>query len=425
MRLFRIKTLGCKVNQYESQVMREGLLSAGYQEAEDAQKPDLCIVNTCTVTAKADRESREAIRRFMKENPCAEIVAAGCYVEADPKAIKAIDERIRVVGNNAKLDLVDILQRGDCFVARSRSKGLLAMTGGITSFKGHTKAFVKVQDGCDNFCSYCKVPYVRGRSSSRKPEEVLEEAERLIRHGYKELVLTGICLGDFGKDLDDNINLAWLIRSICDIEGIFRIRLSSIELPDVSDGLISLMADSTKLCSHLHIPLQSGDDEILKKMNRRYTQSEFINKVASIRLKIPDIAITTDIMVGFPDESELNFKNTLEAIRRFKPSRAHIFRYSPRWGTKAFDMKDNISSEVKNRRFKQLKELTDKFAEEFRLKFYDRKQSVLIENTRDKETGLLSGYTDTYVKVLIDGPDELMGRLIYTPTNPAFLHAEK
>lgn len=449
MGLFKIKTLGCKVNQYESQVIREALLSAGYQEAEDGREAQLCIVNTCTVTAKADKESRGAIRHFIRENPYAEIVAAGCYVEADSAAIKAIDEKIRVVGNEDKLGIADFFTNDkrtvrsqrfylplhpDPLPREERKYGPFTLTlspkgervmCGITYFKGHTKAYVKIQDGCNNFCSYCKVPYVRGGSKSRSPAEILEEAKGLIRNGYRELVLTGVCLGDFGKDLGGDMGLAWLIRKIRDIEGDFRIRLSSIELPDVSDLLIDEMPASAKLCRHLHIPLQSGDDNILKKMNRRYTASEFIDRIAYIRSKIPDIGITTDVIVGFPNESELNFKNTLEVVRKVRPSRTHIFTYSPRKDTKAFDMEGTVPSGVKDRRFKQLKGLTDKFALGFRLKFYDRKQSVLIENTRDKETGLLTGYTDTYIKVLIDGPDELMGRLICTPINPVFLQVEK
>lgn len=404
MKPFKIKTLGCKVNQYETQVIREGLLSAGYQEAKSHQKASLCIVNTCTVTAKADGECREVIRRYIRENPDAQIVITGCYVEKDSDAIKAIDERVRIVSNKDKSAIVDIL---------TASPKRQSASSGISYFEGHNRVFIKVQDGCDNFCSYCKVPYVRGGSRSRDPQEILDEAERLIKNGYKELVLTGICLGDFGKELDNGITLTWVIQKISDIKGDFRIRLSSIELPDVSNSLIAEMSGSLKLCRHFHIPLQSGDDEILNQMNRQYTSSEFISRVEYIRSQIPDVAITTDIIIGFPGENEQNFKNTLGTIRKVKPSRAHIFTYSPRQGTKAFERGDNVHPKVKAERFKRLKELTDRFADDSKQQSQNKKQRVLVENVRDRKTGCLTGYTDSYVKVLIDGSDELIGKLIY------------
>jgi len=390
MKIFKIKTLGCKVNQYEAQVIRERLISAGYREAGNGEEADLCIVNTCTVTAKADKECREILRRFIRENPEAEIVAAGCYVEKDADAIKAIDSKIRVLNNSDKL---------------SDDKG-------ISYFKGHTKAFIKIQDGCNNFCSYCKVPYVRGRSRSRSMEEILGEAGILISKNYRELVLTGICLGDFGKDLGAGITLTRLIREISDLRGDFRIRLSSIELPDVTDELIDEMVLCKKICRHFHIPLQSGDNDILRKMNRGYTTNEFVNRIKFIRSKIPGVAITTDVILGFPQEGDENFNNTLKAIKSIKPSRAHIFTYSPRKGTKAFGIKETVSFSEKSDRYKRLKSLTDKFAEQFKLSSYNKNQRVLIETTRDKDTSKLTGYTDTYVKMLIDGPDEYIGNFL-------------
>jgi len=371
MKKFKIKTLGCKVNQYETQLMRERLLSAGHTEAVDEEAADLCIVNTCTVTAKADKESREILRRFLRENPNAEVVAAGCYVEAASDILKAIDKRVRVAGNRDKLDILKLLKDRDCFAPPDFARGKsLAMTkgDGITNFHSHTKAFVKVQDGCSNFCSYCIVPHVRGPSHSRDPDSILKEITRLIDKGYRELVLTGVCLGDFGKDLGKDKDLRWLIGKACAIEGDFRLRLSSIELPDVTDELIGDMQASTKLCCHLHIPLQSGDDEILKRMNRRYTASCFVDRVRYIRSQIPDIALTTDVIVGFPGEGDRSFKVTMETLKQIRPSRAHIFTYSPRKGTVAFDMDGNIPFEARRCRLKELKALTDTFAHEFREK---------------------------------------------------------
>jgi len=412
MRLFKIKTFGCKVNQYEEQAMREALLSDGHKEAEDGQGADLCIVNTCTVTARADKDSREATRRYLRENPFAEVVVAGCYSEADAKTIKAIDERIRVIGNKEKLTGVIPAEAG--IQARdSRLGGNDKETKGISNFKNHDRAFIKVQDGCDNFCAYCIVPYVRGNSRSRDPQEIIEEAKRLIGSGYKELVLTGVCLGSFGRDLKTEIDLTSLVKKIADIEGDFRIRLSSIELPDVGDALLDEMFDSPKLCHHLHIPLQSGDDEILKAMNRKYNSSGFLSRIGHIRSKIPGIAITTDVVVGFPHETEPHFNMTVETLRKLRPSRTHIFTYSPRKGTKAFDLGDIIPAKVKSERARLLRQITDSLAKKFGQSSSENKQRVLIENTRDKKTGKLTGYTDTYVKILLDGTDELKGTFVY------------
>jgi threonylcarbamoyladenosine tRNA methylthiotransferase MtaB len=389
---FFLKTYGCKVNQYESQLIRERFLSQGHEETDNIENADMCLVNTCTVTAKADRECREILRRITRKNPNAKIIAMGCYVEKDFESIKAINSSIEALDNNEKL------------------KSTLGNS--INFFKAHTRAFIKVQDGCNNFCSYCKVPLVRGRSRSRDPEEILKEAKALLDNGYKELVLTGICLGDFGKYSHKDTNLAMLVEKISKIKGDFRIRLSSIELPDVTDELISKMSWSKKLCHHLHMPLQSGDDKILRGMNRKYTISDFISRVEDIRLTIPDIGITTDVIVGFPGETELNFKNTVETVKKIKPSRAHIFTYSPRPGTKAFMLKDDVPAKVKKQRMETLKKITDTLAEEFKKSLARKEQKVLVEHARDRRTAKLCGYTDNYVKVLISGPDTSMGNFV-------------
>ncbi len=415
MLLFKIRTLGCKVNQYETQLIREKLICAGYKEAGRDEQADLCIVNTCTVTAKADKESREALRRFIRENPKADIIAAGCYVEKDAKTLMAIDEKIRVLNNEDKQDSAKLLKGRDCRVAPygvTRNHKKPDIKQGITCFNGCTKAFIKVQDGCNNFCSYCKIPYVRGGSRSRDLQEILREAGKLIDKGYKELVLTGICLGDFGKDLDDDITLAGLVKKVSGLKGDFRLRLSSIELPDVTDDLIDIVKISKKICSHFHIPLQSGDNSILQRMNRRYTAEEFTARINFIRSNMPGAGITTDVIIGFPGESDESFDNTLKTIRAIAPSRTHIFTYSPRKGTKAFDMKDTVSAEKRTERYNRLKSLTDSLSEEFLSASYKREHRVLVETTRDKDTGKLTGYTDEYARVLIDGPDDYMGRLI-------------
>ncbi|MDD5504706.1 MAG: MiaB/RimO family radical SAM methylthiotransferase [Candidatus Omnitrophica bacterium] len=393
---FYLKTLGCKVNQYESQVIRERLLRQGYEETLDMSAAQLCFVNTCTVTAKADRECREVLRRISKANSKARIIAAGCYAVSGYDAIKAIDGRIEVLDNAGKMELFYLNGEPD----------------GISMFHDRTRAFIKVQDGCDNFCSYCRIPYVRGRSRSRNAESILEEAAGLVGKGYREIVLTGICLGDFSRQ-GGSCGLACLIRRISGIDGDFRVRLSSIELADINDDILNEISLSKKICHHLHIPLQSGDDEILKKMNRRYTAGQFISRVASIRSRIPDIGITTDIIVGFPGEKEANFKNSIITMQAIKPSRTHVFTFSPRQGTKAFDMGQDISGREKKERACVLKKAAEHFSREFNAGLCRKEQRILVEGRRDRATGMLCGYTDNYARVLIDGNDDLMGHLVW------------
>jgi len=393
---FYLKTFGCKVNQYETQVIRERLLRQGHGETLDISQAQLCWVNTCTVTAKADRECRQILRRINRVNPGARIIAAGCYAESEPGAIKAIDSRIDVLGNNRKLELFAL-------------EGEFA---GISMFHDRTRAFIKVQDGCDNFCSYCKIPYVRGHSRSRNIKDILKEAATLADKGYKELVLTGICLGDFGRR-DGGSGLACLIRRISDIDKDFRIRLSSIELLDMTDDILDEIGSSKKLCRHLHIPLQSGDDEILKKMNRRYTAAQFISRIEFIRRRIPDIGITTDIIVGFPGEKEANFKNSAAVMEIVRPSRSHIFTFSSRPGTRAFEMSQDASPQEIRQRARVLEATGARFTREFNTGLRHKEQRVLIEGRRDRVTGKLCGYTDNYARVLVDGGDDLMGSLMW------------
>jgi threonylcarbamoyladenosine tRNA methylthiotransferase MtaB len=404
---FFIKTYGCKVNQYESQAMREQLVCSGYSETDDIEQADLCIVNTCTVTARADRACRDMLRRIIRENKKTDIIAAGCYIDADRDAVMRISPRIRALNNQDKTMLLKIIE-SPC--PETEGHGIECFN--ITSFKKHSRAFIKVQDGCNNFCSYCIIPLVRGRSRSRDMEGIVDEIRGIINNGYKELVLTGICLGDFGKDKGYREGVAGLVKRISSLQGDFRIRLSSIEPSDITDSLINEMMGSAKLCRHLHVPLQSGDNDILRSMNRKYTTDDFICKIADIRSAVPDAGITTDVIVGFPGESESNFKNTLKTIEQIMPSRTHIFTYNPRPGTKAASLKSDVSALQKRQRYNQLKEITDRFSHGFKDSLKGKSQRVLVESLRDNSSGMLSGYTDTYIKVFIDGPDELMNKFI-------------
>ena len=408
MKTFKIHTLGCKVNQYETQLMREQLLCAGLREIDSNIPADIYIINTCTVTGDADRECRRFIRRSIKENPDATIIAAGCYVEKDADIIKAIDEKIIILTNKEKKDVLKKMVPGTTFFKKSCLAPFF-----ITHFKNRTKAFVKVQDGCDNYCSYCKVPYVRGAPKSRGKSEIIQEVKALLKNNYKELVITGICLGAYGKDLKENICLKDIIGAISELEGDFRIRLSSIEMQDITGDLMEIIKTRNNICNHLHISLQSGDDSTLRVMNRKYISAEFIKKIKHIKKIIPGIAISTDVIVGFPSEDESAFKNTLKCIKKIKPMRTHIFSYSPREGTAAYNLKQNTDKKDIAKRYAALKRMTDKLAQSYHNKTKNIRQRVLVENARDKKSGKLCGYTDTYVKLAFDGPDAWMATLVY------------
>ena len=401
---FYIKTLGCKVNQYESQVIRENFLKDGYIQASNSDEADICVVNTCTVTSTSDSKSLKLIRSGLrKKNKC--IIATGCMIESsdlDLRKLKGVDF---IIKNEDKYRIPHIIRSSLNFL-ESR-----ALSDTITNFEGHARAFVKIQDGCNNTCSYCRVRIVRGRSRSRPSEDILKECKTILSNGYGEIVLTGICLGAYGKDISKDANLPKLIKEICKIKGNWRMRLSSIEPKDVTGDLIDLIKSEEKLCKHLHIPFQSGDDEVLKKMNRPYKADDYIGIVNKLREAIPDIAISTDIMVGFPGEKDVNFENTVSFIKEIRPMRMHVFGFSMRPGTSAYNYKNNISSFLKKKREHILMDIANNFAMEFEKVFAGKEAKVLVEDKRDKH-GFLSGYTDRYIKVLIDGPDSIKSSLI-------------
>ncbi|MBU1912013.1 MAG: tRNA (N(6)-L-threonylcarbamoyladenosine(37)-C(2))-methylthiotransferase MtaB [Candidatus Omnitrophica bacterium] len=402
---FYIKTLGCKVNQYESQMIRENFLKAGYTEAGNSDEADVCVVNTCTVTSASDSKSLKSIRSGLrKKDKC--VVATGCMIEAsdmDLHKLKGVDF---IIKNKDKYRIAELISK-----SLHPSPFTLHQIDSITRFEGHARAFVKVQDGCDNRCAYCKVSIIRGRSISRPVEEVLHECKTLIGNGYKEIVLTGICLGAYGRDISKDMDLSRLIKELCKIKGDWRVRLSSIEPKDVTPSLILQIKSEEKLCKHLHIPFQSGDDEILKKMRRPYTADDYKGIVNKLREAISNIAISTDIMVGFPGEKEANFQNTMNFIKEIKPMRLHAFGFSKRPGTPAYNYKDNVNTAVKKKREHALMDMVKGFTREFEAMFIGKNAMVLIEDNRDKN-GFLQGYTDRYIKVLINGPSSVKSRLL-------------
>ncbi|MFA6078338.1 MAG: tRNA (N(6)-L-threonylcarbamoyladenosine(37)-C(2))-methylthiotransferase MtaB [Candidatus Omnitrophota bacterium] len=402
---FYIKTLGCKVNQYETQAMREILLKAGFRECLSPDIADIFIINTCTVTGEADKESRRLISFFHKVNPKAKIVVTGCYVERDAEDITFLPGVAHLIKNADKAKIASILDGG--------TEGSEISSGSILSvsdFKDHTKAFVKIQDGCENFCAYCKVPLVRGPIRSKPVMNVLEEVSNLVANGFKEIVLTGICLGSWGKDLSGpgSSGLVDVLKEFDRVRGDFRIRLSSIEPTYITDELIEFMSGSSMMCRHLHIPLQSGDDNILRKMNRPYTSQEYMTIVNKAKEKIKDVAITTDVLIGFPGESDLNFRNTIKVVKHTVPLKTHIFTYSRRKGTAAYSMEDLSPQNVLKKRYSELNTVALGSSYLYRSSFLNKELDVLVETKRDRTTGLLKGYSDNYIKMLFSGPDKLM-----------------
>lgn len=398
MGTFCIKTLGCKVNQYESQVVRENFLKAGYIEAEGFEGADVCVVNTCTVTSTSDSKSLRLIRSAVRKNKC--VVVTGCMAEDKDLDLSRLSGVRFIVKNRDKYKIPEIINRS------SRSS-----INTISGLKGHTRVFVKVQDGCDNICSYCKVRIVRGRSKSRPLKEVLDECAGLIRRGSGEIVLTGICLGAYGRDLSKGLNLSRLIEEICKIEGKWRLRLSSIEPKDITKDLIYEIQRQDRLCKHIHVPFQSGDDFILRKMERPYKERYYLDVGRRLRDAVPDIAISTDIMVGFPGETEKRFQNTLGFVREVRPMRMHVFPFSKRKGTKAYNYEDLVPDSVKKERVNSLMRLAGELSLEYVTQFIDKEVEVLVEHKRSDD-GYLQGYTDRYIKVCVDSPDSLKGHLV-------------
>jgi threonylcarbamoyladenosine tRNA methylthiotransferase MtaB len=419
-------TLGCKVNQYETQALREAIMSSGYEEASMSTPADLCVINTCTVTSTSDEKSRQQIRKVVRNNPDATVIVTGCYAESDAETIKKIEGVGYVFEKGRESMLIDFVKNGFAInnnsvpvsssIREPHTKKLRrnesAFNLKVSKFDGHTRAFLKIEDGCDIFCSYCIIPYVRGKVISKKIDDILFEAEQLISNGYKEIVLTGIHLGAYGKEAGYQVNIIDVLEKLQTLPGLERIRLSSIEVNEITDSLIDIIADSDKVCPHFHLPLQSGDNYILKRMNRKYNATQYLNILEKIKERLDLPSISTDVMVGFPGEEREHFENTLRLCEKAGFSRTHIFPYSPREDTPAAKMPDHCnSSEIKARK-KELESLTAETSLRYKKSFIGRNISILVEGTRDKKTGKLCGYSDRYIKVLFDGTDDLMNEIV-------------
>ena len=396
-------TLGCKVNQYETNAMSQKLIENGYKVVEHTQKADIYIINTCTVTNMSDRKSRQMIRRAKEMNPKAFIIAVGCYVQVSKEEVEKIEEIDLALGNEEKVNIVNycnkLLEEKDSEKQSAMEDVMQAKEFsefGETSYTEKTRAVIKVQDGCDRFCSYCIIPYARGRVRSRKPEHIIKEIENIAKQGIKEVVITGIHIASYGKDFRNGYKLIDLLEEINQIEGIERIRLGSIEPLLITEEFVQRLTKLEKICEHFHLSLQSGCDETLKRMNRRYTIEQFTEIVERLRVAYSNVNLTTDIIVGFPGETEEEFNKTYKFLENIKFYKMHIFKYSQRKGTKAAEMPEQISPEEKEKRSKKLIELSDKNEEEYNKKYIGKTVEVLWE---EEKQGTYKGHTKNYVLV--------------------------
>lgn len=403
---FALFSLGCKVNQAELENLTRNLLNYNFKKASIKEKADICIINTCTVTGVADQKSRQKIRKVVKENPDSFIIVTGCYAEREKENIEKIPG-INLVLNNREKKLIPELLKKQFSIINEESSGPLNFIK-----DGRTRAFIKIQDGCDNFCSYCIIPYVRGKPESISPENIIKDICDLCLSGYKEIVLTGINLGTYGRDLSSNITLTELIKSIIKATSLQRLRISSIEPPDITPELLEIFREYPAFCHHLHIPLQYGHNEILKKMNRTYTVEDFRKTINQIRSGVEDIAITTDIMVGFPGEKEKHFEATRNLVEELEFAKLHVFSYSPRKGTLAFELSETVDDKIKKERSRILLKSGEKLTENFYKKYTGHIFPVLLEHRKDKKTGLLKGLTGNYIQIFTEGEDSCMGEIV-------------
>lgn len=398
MRTVGILTLGCKVNTYESEYIIHLLKEAGYQIKDFDGACDVYIINTCTVTNTSDIKSRKMIRKAIRKNPDACVVAMGCFIEANKDfQLPGLDI---ILGNRDKSKIIELLD--EWFLKQEEIRRLYSTLPRefedmyINEFPGRTRAFVKIQDGCENFCSYCIIPFVRGKCRSKNPDEVIDEITDLVNHGYQEVVLTGIHTGNYGVDLDTNF--ASLLKRVVAIPGLLRLRISSIEITELTKEVLDVIRDSSIIVDHMHIPLQAGSNHVLSLMNRKYDLDYYFNKIKEIREVRPNIAITTDVIVGFPGESEEDFLETIDTCKKVGFTKIHVFPYSERKGTKAMELPDHIEPSVKKERARRLLLVSKELECSYYASFVGSEVTVLVEEEKD---GKSYGHTDNYLHVEI------------------------
>lgn len=389
--------LGCKINQIEIQGIKELLIKNNWKDTENIEDADIAVINTCTVTEKAAAKSRQLIRNIKKTNPDIKIAACGCYIDEQKEEILKVNEIDYFIGNDQKKDILEIIGK-EIKLNILKEKNSFEFLP-ITDFSNKTRAFIKIQDGCSSFCSYCIIPHLRGRSRSLEPSLVLEQVKNLINNGIKEIVLSGIHIGMYGRDLKEKVDFSSLVEEILSLKGDYRIRLSSIEPKEIDSKLINLIKTNDKLCPFLHIPLQAGHNKTLKEMNRKYSVEEYREIIERIRAEIPDISLSTDIIVGFPGESGDIFDDSLQLYSEIGFSNIHMFSFSAKKGTKAYDMNDQIDKNEIKKRIKRLKRSAELSREKYLKQIIKNEAKVLTEQLKQN---YFIGKTERYIPVLIE-----------------------
>ncbi len=427
-------TLGCKVNFYDTEAIWRMFKANGYEHVPFEEKADVYVINTCTVTNTGDKKSRQVIRRAIRTNADATVVVTGCYAQIAPDEIAAIQGVDLVVGNDRKTKIVELVEQVQREQHPYQSVGNILKTRefeemDVPFFEERSRASLKIQDGCNNFCTFCIIPYARGLIRSRKPESILAQARKLAKAGYREIVLTGIHTGGYGADLQ-GYRLAHLLQDLEQIDELYRVRISSIEASEIDDHLIEVLGTSRKVCKHLHIPLQAGHNQVLRKMNRHYTVEQYADKLAKLRRALPDVAITSDVIVGFPGETDAYFDATEAFIREQQFSQLHVFPYSPRKGTPAARFPDQVPEAVKEERVHRLLALSESLTLQYARQHQGKAVEVVVEEPYHEETRnstpgkgpdgrpgyWLTGHADNYLKVVFpvpEGvqPESLMGEV--------------
>ncbi|MHA6259449.1 tRNA (N(6)-L-threonylcarbamoyladenosine(37)-C(2))-methylthiotransferase MtaB [Sporosarcina sp. CAU 1771] len=412
-------TLGCKVNHYETEAIWQLFKEAGYERGEFEKDSDVYVINTCTVTNTGDKKSRQVIRRAIRKNPNAVVCVTGCYAQTSPAEIMAIPGVDIVVGTQDRSKLIGLIdefktERQPINAVGNIMKNRVYEELDVPAFTDRTRASLKIQEGCNNFCTFCIIPWARGLMRSRDPEEVIRQAKQLVEAGYLELVLTGIHTGGYGEDLKE-YNLARLLRDLeTEVRGLKRLRISSIEASQLTDEVIEVLKNSSIVVRHLHIPIQSGSDTVLKRMRRKYTMEFFAERLDRLREALPELAITSDVIVGFPGETEEEFMDTYNFIRDQRFSELHVFPYSKRTGTPAARMENQVDEGVKNERVHKLIELNNQLAKQYAASFENEVLEIIPEEKYklDPESGMYEGYSDNYLKVAFPADESMIGKIV-------------
>ncbi|MGG3450950.1 tRNA (N(6)-L-threonylcarbamoyladenosine(37)-C(2))-methylthiotransferase MtaB [Domibacillus aminovorans] len=411
-------TLGCKVNHYETEAIWQLFEQNGYERTDFEKTSDVYVINTCTVTNTGDKKSRQVIRRAVRKNPDAVICVTGCYAQTSPAEIMAIPGVDVVVGTQDRIKMLDYIEqfkqeRQPINAVGNIMKNRVYEELDVPAFTDRTRASLKIQEGCNNFCTFCIIPWARGLMRSRDPEEVIRQANQLVQSGYQEIVLTGIHTGGYGSDFKD-YNLAMLLRDLeAKVTGLKRIRISSIEASQLTDEVIDVIDQSNIVVRHLHIPIQSGSDTVLKRMRRKYTMDFFADRLNRLKKALPGLAVTSDVIVGFPGETEEEFMETYNFIKEHRFSELHVFPYSKRTGTPAARMDDQVDEEIKSERVHKLIALSDQLAKEYAAEFENEVLEVIPEEPfTEGGEGLYSGYTDNYMKVVFPATEEMVGKIV-------------